>query len=309
MDLKQLQYFVVSVDSGSFKKASEMLYTSQPHVSKTIKCLEEELQVELLKRKARGVEVTEAGKKVYEYACRVLVEAEKIQNVHATQNVKEFQIASMFSDRLAELFRQFYAEGWKNGLHVQYIECSLEEVLKKLHRHTAEIGLICVSQKQITAFSQVLEYRRLEFKELARSEPVLLAGPESPLYHEDCVSLKELRDIRYVQSRDDQEFMSISLTGSQEDLQYYKRHGQVLVTNNRHLMKKMLMETPLCNISFDMFPEIDGCREIHRIPIRGTEENMFFGYVKRKRDELSREASGFIRFLESYLEKKEDGTD
>ena len=54
MDLKQLQYFVVSVDCGSFKKTAELLYTSQPHVSKIIKSLETELQTELLIRKARG---------------------------------------------------------------------------------------------------------------------------------------------------------------------------------------------------------------------------------------------------------------
>ena len=61
MDLKQLQYFVVSVESGSFKKAAEMLYTTQPHISKSIKNLETELNVQLLERKARGVEVTESG--------------------------------------------------------------------------------------------------------------------------------------------------------------------------------------------------------------------------------------------------------
>ena len=61
MDLKQLQYFVVSVESGSFKKAAEMLYTTQPHISKSIKNLETELNVQLLERKARGVEVTETG--------------------------------------------------------------------------------------------------------------------------------------------------------------------------------------------------------------------------------------------------------
>lgn len=63
MDLKQLQYFVVSVESGSFKKAADILYTTQPHISKSIKALETELDVQILERKARGVEVTEAGKK------------------------------------------------------------------------------------------------------------------------------------------------------------------------------------------------------------------------------------------------------
>ena len=43
MQLKQLQFFVVSVDMGSFKAAAETLYTSQPHISKTVKTLEENL--------------------------------------------------------------------------------------------------------------------------------------------------------------------------------------------------------------------------------------------------------------------------
>ena len=61
MDLKQLQYFVVSVESGSFKKAADILYTTQPHISKSIKALEMELNVQILERKARGVEMTEAS--------------------------------------------------------------------------------------------------------------------------------------------------------------------------------------------------------------------------------------------------------
>lgn len=84
MDLKQLQFFVVSVDCGSLKKASEMLYISQPHISKTIKALETELKVKLLVRRPRGVETTEAGRKVYEYARRILEDSGKIQNIRET---------------------------------------------------------------------------------------------------------------------------------------------------------------------------------------------------------------------------------
>ena len=63
MEIKQLQYFVVSVDMGSFQNAAKMLYTTQPHVSKTVKALEEELHLKLLAREARGVRMTEEGKK------------------------------------------------------------------------------------------------------------------------------------------------------------------------------------------------------------------------------------------------------
>ena len=70
MEIKQLQYFVVSVDMGSFQNAAKMLYTTQPHVSKTVKALEEELHLKLLAREARGVRMTEEGKKLIELVKR-----------------------------------------------------------------------------------------------------------------------------------------------------------------------------------------------------------------------------------------------
>ena len=45
MDVKQLQYFVVSVDMGSFHSAAEALITTQPNVSKIVKSLEDELNM------------------------------------------------------------------------------------------------------------------------------------------------------------------------------------------------------------------------------------------------------------------------
>ena len=109
MDLKQLQYFVVSVESGSFKKAAEMLYTTQPHISKSIKNLETELNVQLLERKARGVEVTESGKKIYEYACNMLVDASRI-HAAVEEDEKVLRVISAAGDRFATLFGA-YCEG------------------------------------------------------------------------------------------------------------------------------------------------------------------------------------------------------
>lgn len=300
MDLKQLQYFVVSVDSGSFKKAAEVLYTSQPHISKTIKALETELQIELLVRKARGVEVTEAGKKVYEYACRILLESGKIENIREKQNICTLHVAASSSDRLSSLFQKFYIKEFGTGVHSQYTECGIEEILQAVHRHMADVGIVCVDQKQMTAFRQQLQNKHLEFAELGRTEPLLFAGPKSPLYQANLVTMKELRDINYVQMKDG-DSLSINLIQGNEDYRYHKRHGQVLMTNSRYLMLKMVLESELCNISCGMFPEIADHEEIHGIPIRGTKESITFGYVKRKRDELSPEAERFVTFIGEHL--------
>lgn len=301
MDLKQLQYFVVSVDNGSFKKAAEILYTSQPHISKTIKTLETELQIELLKRKSRGVEVTQAGRKVYECACRVLVEAGKIQNVQKDGNVQNLCIAANANDYLVYLFKKFYLKELKNEVHVQYMECSMEEIFQMVHRHTAELGFVHVDEKQMTVFRQMLKYRHLEFVELGKLSPRLFVGPKNPLYTASSVTVKELRDFNYIQMQDERDNLSIQIFQGVEDYQYHRQHRQVLTVSNRNLMIQMIMETKLCTISCGIYPEFTDIKTLHGIPIRGTKDSITFGYVQRKRDGISAKARKFTEYIKQHL--------
>ena len=301
MDLKQLQYFVFSVDCGSFKKASELLYISQPNISKTIKSLENELQMELLKRQARGVEVTEDGKKVYEYACRILAEAGKIRSIPTEQRIKRLRVVSHPSERMSALFCDFFAGELEAELHGEYRECGTQEILQSLHHHTADIGLLCVSQRHWLMFQQMLEYRKLEFIEAGSTVPVLFAGPGSSLYHEKYVTLSKIRDIRLVQMRMDGEEMNEDLIWENKALSYYQKNRQVLLTNSRSLVNQMLEHTVLCNVSSALFPEPGKSEWIHEIPIQGAEEHFVFGYVKRKRDLLSEEAEKFMKYVKVHV--------
>lgn len=306
MDLKQLQYFVVSVDSGSIKRASEILYTSQPHVSKMVKSLEEELQVELLKRKARGVEVTKAGSKVYEYACRMLMEAGKIQNVQEEGDISTLCVAANSSDRLACLFRNFYTDQMQSRIHAQYTECGTEKIFRLVHRHTAEIGFVYVDEKQMTEFRKMLEYRHLAFEEIGRTEPQLFTGPKSPLYKASYVTMKELRDLNYVQMQDEQDTLGIQLLQRGEDYQYHRRRGRVVTTSSRHLLTQMIADTKLCSISCGLCPALVGREMLRGIPIQGTKGSIWFGAVRRKRDDISPEAEQFTEYVKSHFDSDRD---
>ena len=50
MDLKQLQYFKICAQTGSFSDAAKILYSTQPSVSKVIKGLEDALGIQLFER-------------------------------------------------------------------------------------------------------------------------------------------------------------------------------------------------------------------------------------------------------------------
>ena len=72
MELKQLQSFVTVATWGSFTRAAELLYLSQPTISAHIRQLEEELHTRLISRTTKTVELTPKGKEVYEYAVNIL---------------------------------------------------------------------------------------------------------------------------------------------------------------------------------------------------------------------------------------------
>lgn len=61
MDIRELRYFVHVARAGSFSRAASQLNVAQPALSRQLKKLEEELEVQLLVRHGRGVHVTEAG--------------------------------------------------------------------------------------------------------------------------------------------------------------------------------------------------------------------------------------------------------
>jgi len=72
VDLRQLEIFVKVAEYGSFSRAAEALYLTQPTVSEHIRTLEDELGVRLLDRLGRGAAVTRGGLLLLSYAQRML---------------------------------------------------------------------------------------------------------------------------------------------------------------------------------------------------------------------------------------------
>src|SRR6202165_5095594 len=69
MELRHLRYFVAVAEAGSLTVAAQRrLHTSQPSLSRQIRDLESELGAQLLTRRARGIELTPAGRAFLDHA-------------------------------------------------------------------------------------------------------------------------------------------------------------------------------------------------------------------------------------------------
>jgi len=89
MDLKTMHYLVVLSKQKSINSASGQLFISQQALSKSIKNLEEELNVKILERNYQGIRLTEAGEIVIQFCENVLKAHETlISNLEPYQNEK-----------------------------------------------------------------------------------------------------------------------------------------------------------------------------------------------------------------------------
>lgn len=79
MDISALQAFIAVARHGSFSKASDTLFVTQPAISKRVAGLEDELGTQLFNRIARSISLTEAGKQLLPKAQDLVSQAEELQ--------------------------------------------------------------------------------------------------------------------------------------------------------------------------------------------------------------------------------------
>lgn len=77
MELRHLRYFIAIAEEGSLTVAAEKrLHTAQPSLSRQMRDLELELGVTLMERRARGIELTAAGRVFLDHARLALLQVE-----------------------------------------------------------------------------------------------------------------------------------------------------------------------------------------------------------------------------------------
>ncbi|MCD5322145.1 MULTISPECIES: LysR family transcriptional regulator [Pontibacillus] len=78
MDIRQLRYFYVIAQERQITRAAKRLHIAQPPLSQQLKQLEAELEVSLVERNGRTLELTEAGRVLYQRAEKILHEMDDL---------------------------------------------------------------------------------------------------------------------------------------------------------------------------------------------------------------------------------------
>jgi DNA-binding transcriptional LysR family regulator len=137
IELRHLRYFIAVAEEGHITRAAERLGMQQPPLSQRIKAIERELDVQLFRRKARGVELTEAGSVFLDNARAMLAQNERaIESTRRTARGEQGRICvgvtptgpfHPFVPRVIRAFREAFPL-----VSLTLEECLSPELLKRL---------------------------------------------------------------------------------------------------------------------------------------------------------------------------------
>lgn len=284
-DIKQLQYFVVCADVGSFSEAARILYTTQSNVSKIIHGMEAEMGITLFVRHARGISLTAAGKQVHTYANKILEDMETLEDISRAKPLQWLNISSNPSSWFADRFVAYYNLHEKDDLHCHVYTGNVRDLMRRLRDYKEELSFVYVMEDRLASFQYALERKKLEFTGLTTIETRLYPGG---VWNEKDVSdrlsegKEELGKLKYIQNFQDEFSQNYSLGIPPDEI----RLDVAVVTNRDYIMEKMLQHSRLANISGSYLSGDESGQQENGFVLNG-ECRILFGYMTRKGEPLS----------------------
>ena len=144
MELRQLKYFVKTAETLNFSEAARELFITQSTLSQQVRCLEQELGVDLFQRDSHGVMLTENGERLLPIARRTLEDADQcftqISDLkQMLSGVLNIGISYTFAPVLMEAVKEFTAQ--YPGVRLNIICRTMEELLELLKKREVDFVL------------------------------------------------------------------------------------------------------------------------------------------------------------------------
>ena len=146
MTIQQLEYFLATVEHGSFSSAARSLYLTQPSISEQVRQLEAELGIALFARAGRGLVLTEAGRRFRPEAERVLADLDRARD--AVAGVRDLRGGTlgfgMFGTASAYLIADLAAEFRRRypDVRLRLVGLNSSEVAEQVREAKLEAGLV-----------------------------------------------------------------------------------------------------------------------------------------------------------------------
>jgi len=185
MNLQYLKSFYITVKLNSISKAAKELHLTQPGLSMQLQALEKELDSNLLIRSNRGVELTDAGKILFDYADTILSLQNNIERDLSNFKTSKKELFLGACKSIGEhalpcsiyIFKHNHPE-----IDINFNIYNSKEVIGRLKDQSINLGII---QEEISEEDIITE--------LIAEDPLLLVTSSSK--QKDSITLEELSEL------------------------------------------------------------------------------------------------------------------
>jgi DNA-binding transcriptional LysR family regulator len=290
MDIRQLNYFIEVAKQKSFTKASNVLFLSQPTLSKMIKNLEKELDVTLIDRSARQIELTDAGEALFAHGQKILDSFDSLSSVlYDITNLKQGKIEIGLPPLIGFLFFPKIIKGFREKyphITIKLTEHGANKIQQNIEEGLLDLGLVVLP----------VDERKFDVIEFACEELMLFVHPSHPLAAKKEAAFQDLTNEPFILFSSDFTLHSriieeCAKTGFQPNIVYESSQWDFI--------SGMVAE----NLGVTIFPEsiskkITGSN-ITGIPITRPSIPWHLGIILKKGRYVSYVTREFIRYLDS----------
>lgn len=210
MDIKTLKNFITIAENGSICRAAKELHMSQPPLSKQIKLLEEELNVQLFDRSSRGVELTSEGRLLYTHATSLVAYNDLIMRElmdTGSETIRLGMITSSVQYSL-NLIKSFYED---KPIHFEITEKNSFELLNLLENNIIDLAFIR------TPFDM---NKPFDYIKLTNDHLVAVGRPDFFEREGGAITLPELAELPLITVRRWKKYIDMNMSSFREAIGY-----------------------------------------------------------------------------------------
>lgn len=305
MTLTQLHYAITISETGSFNKAAQILYVSQPSLSNAIHDLEDEFSISIFHRSGRGVSLTNEGVEFITYARQVYHQYESLLDKFGKNGTlkKKFGVStqhySFATKSFVEMVKKFNTAEYDFAIR----ETKTREVIDDVSSLKSEIGILYLSNFNRNMILKLLNSAELEFHHLINCQVYVYLYKDHPLATYKEIHFSDLADypsLSFEQGDNSSFYFAEEIYSTKEYLRTVKVNDRASMLN----LMRGLNGFTLC--SGIICEELNGDDYV-AVPFKPDEgdedDNMSIGYIVKKNQILSQMGTLYIEEIKNYFSR------
>ena len=303
MTLQQIHYVIAISEQGSFNKASEVLYISQPSLTEAVRELEKELGITIFYRSGKGVTLTGDGVEFISYARELYRQYEVISERYGDNTAlkKKFAVSTQHYSFAVKSFVEMVKDFNTNEYEFAIRETKTREVIDDVASLKSEIGILYLSDFNRKAITSILKSKELEFHHLIDCKAYVYIWKGHPLAKQKHISLSQLEDYPCLSFEQGD---GASFYFAEEILSTEEYHRTIKANDRATILNLMIGLNGYTLCSGIICEELNGSDYI-AVPFKEEDESinriMEIGFITRRGFTLSTIGNKYIEEVKKYL--------